>query len=153
MKELTPLFKALRKMGLDARQRFMCCTGCAGAAVANEYREKLLKDPTFSRKGFVYNTAQDVWTERDMERAERRGEQVEVPIRYGPVEATGDGFDFNGPAVKPLATVGLSCKEVGALVVKACEQVGMEYIWDGDPNKVIYVLPFGRKPEKAKRFA
>lgn len=148
MKELTPLFKALRKMGLDARQRFMCCPGCAGAAIANEYREKLLKDSTFSQKGFVYFTSKDEWTEGDLRQAERRGERVEVPIRYGPVEATGDNFDFNGPAVEPLATVGLSCKEVGALVAEACKEVGMEYIWDGDPDKVIYVLPFGRVEKK-----
>ena len=133
MKELTPLFKRLRSIGLDARQRFMCCGSCAGAAIANEYREKLLKNPAFSSKGFVYFHAQD---------AEREGT---VSLRYGPVEATGDGFDFNGPAVKPLATVGLPAKEVGQLVVEALKAEGMAYEWDGDPNRVIYVFPFGKK--------
>ncbi len=38
-------------------------------------------------------------------------------------------------------------------IVEACKAIGMEYLWDGDPDKVIYVLPFGRKAEKARRYA
>lgn len=147
MKELTPLFKALRKAGFDARQRFTCCSSCAGAQIANEYRERFKKNPEDKKLkslGFVFNHAQDQYPERELESMEYRGETVEVALRYGPVEATGDGFDFNGPAVKPLVTVGLPAKEMGDRIVAVCKEIGMEYVWNGDPDTVIYVLPFGK---------
>lgn len=153
MKELTPLFKALRAAGFDARQRFTCCSSCAGAQIATEYRERLLKNPEDKKLkslGFVFNHAQDQYTEQELDRMAYRGETVEVPLRYGPVEVTGDGFNFNGPPVPPLRTVGLSTKEIGDRVVEVCKQVGMEYVWDGNPDTVIYVLPFGKaKPEES----
>lgn len=152
MKELTPLFKAMRKAGFDARQRFTCCSSCAGAQIATEYRERFKKNPEDKKLkslGFVFNHAQDQYTEQELDRMAHRGETVEVPLRYGPVEATGDGFDFNGAPVPPLLTVGLDIKEIGERIVQVCKEIGMEYVWDGDPDKVIYVLPFGKavKPE------
>lgn len=150
MKELNLLFKRLRTMGLDARQSFMCCSGCAGAAIANEYRERLLKDPAFSRKGFVYNHKQDQLSGNDLRRAKVNGRDIKICLRYGPVEATGDNFNFNGPAVQPLTTIGLSPKEIGDLIVEACKAEGLEYEWNGDPNEVVYVLPFGRAEAKAR---
>jgi hypothetical protein len=151
MQELTPLFKALRKAGFDARQRFTCCSSCAGAQIANEYRERFKKNPEDKKLkslGFVFNHAQDQYTERELERMAYRNEQVEVALRYGPVEATGDGFDFNGPPVPPLVTVGLPVKEIGDRIVRVCKEIGMDYLWDGNPDTVIYVLPFGRVEKK-----
>lgn len=155
MRDLTPLFKALRKAGFDARQRFTCCSSCACAQIANEYRERFKKNPEDKKLkslGFVFNHAQDQYSERELERMADRGETVEVPLRYGPVEATGDGWDFNGPPVPPLVTVGLPIKEIGERIVEVCKSIGMEYVWDGDPDKVIYVLPYGKAVKKESPF-
>lgn len=151
MKELTPLFKALRAAGFDARQRFTCCSSCAGAQIATEYRERLLKNPEDKKLkslGFVFNHAQDQYTEQELDRMAYRGETVKVPLRYGPVEVTGDGWNFNGPPVPPLKTVGLSTKEIGDRIVEVCKSIGVEYVWDGNPDTVIYVLPFGKAVKK-----
>ena len=47
-------FAALRRQGYIARQNYLCCGTCAGAAIATDIKEKRLKP-----RGAVFYTKQD----------------------------------------------------------------------------------------------
>jgi len=142
MKELNAVFKMLRQEGFTARQRFMCCSGCAGAAIANEFKEKLDKDPNFTTKGFVFFHAQDQITEEDIRRNVYESRGPEMRLRFGPVEPSGTKL-----------LIGQSCEEVGAAVINALEACNIEYEWSGNPDECITLFPFGKVQVPKPRFS
>ena len=142
MKELNAVFKMLRQEGYTARQRFMCCSGCAGAAIAVEFKEKLDKDPTFTTKGFVYFHAQDQITEEDIRRNVYESKGPSMMLRFGPVEPSGTKL-----------LIGQSCAEVGVAVINVLNACGVEYEWDGNPDVCITLFPFGKVQVPKPRFS
>jgi len=133
MQEMTPVFKMLRQQGFTARQRFMCCSGCAGSAIATEFGEKAKTDASLNTKGFVFFHAQDVITAEDM----RRYDEPSFMLRFGPIEHT----DHETGRVQ---TWGLPIKEIGEAVVAVLRACNVVYEWDGNPDKCIEVFPYGR---------
>jgi hypothetical protein len=142
MKELNPLFKMLRQQGYTARQRFMCCSGCAGAAIANEFKAKLDKDPAFTTKGFVFFHAQDQITEEDVRKSAYESTGPSMMLRFGPVEPTG-----------MTTLIGQSCAEVGAAVVLALKACNLDFEWDGDPDRCITLYPLGKVQVPKPRYS
>lgn len=129
---MTPLFKMLRQQGFTARQRFMCCSGCAGSAIATEFGEKAKTNPSLDTKGFVFFHAQDVITAEDM----RRYDHPSMMLRFSPIEY----HDENGRT----QTWGLPAKEIGDAVVEALKACNIAFEWNGDPDTCIEVFPFGK---------
>lgn len=150
MKELTPLFKMLRAQGFDARQGFKCCSGCAGAAIAHEYKEKAEKDRSFGPKGFVFFHKQDRITDEKTRRAHYDKRDPSMMLRYGSVEYTAKTFNGEPIPGKTDQTWGLPGKEIGDAVVAALKACNIPYEWDGNPDKCIEIFPLGRT-QKTRR--
>jgi hypothetical protein len=136
VQELTPLFKMLRQQGFTARQRFMCCSGCAGAAIATEFGEKVKTNPALDTKGFIFFHAQDVITEEE----KRRYDHPSMMLRYSPIMHYGEGGRTQ--------TWGLPAKEIGDAVVEALKACNIAYEWDGNPDTCIELFPFGKPARK-----
>lgn len=151
MKELSPLFRELRKAGFDARQSFTCCSSCAGARIANEYKERKEKnpeDPKLASKGFVFFHQQDRPEQQKVMQTEwliqngraKEARPIAMSLRFSDVEV-------NDEKGNTLFKVGRTSKEIGDEVLRICQQVGLAVEWDGDPDRCITVFPFGRKNE------
>jgi hypothetical protein len=107
--QIGTLFATLRKQGFLARQSFMCCMGCACAALPDL--------PKFQgAKGVVYYHKQDaeVW--------EGRGK--DLYIRYGAAM-----LDENP---------GLT-QAVGAEIVKTAMALGIKTTWNGKADECITI--------------
>jgi hypothetical protein len=115
---LTTAFKRMRHEGLLARQRFLCCSGCAGYAMA-ERAEKLVDQGKRDKiKGCVFYHRQD---------ADTLDEIGEVYLAYGELATTRHG------------KIGLPTAEVGQMVTRILGEVGLAYEWDGNPGTRILV--------------
>lgn len=144
MKELNKVFQMLRGMGYVARQRYKCCSSCAGAAIAHEFNEKAKKDPSFSPKGFIFYHQQDTITEREIRASKWKAEPPSMQIRFGPVEysaQTFQGAPIEGETDKKW---GLPIAEIGKRVTEVLQECGIVYEWDGNPDKCIEVFPYGK---------
>ena len=115
MEPLTAAFAALRKQGFIARQRFSCCSGCAGSELATYVGEM----PAAKRakvRGVVFYTRQDFANKSKF-----------LHIKYGPVDSA------------KVGKVGLPTVEVGQAVFEALRAAGLNPEWDGSPDKTIIV--------------
>ena len=125
---ISTAFAALRKQGFIAKASFMCCGGCAGSAIADLTEE--LVDAGKSPLGAVYFTKQcrsdamdaleRVYTQSDIKK-------VQLLIGYGTIDTSKHGV------------IGLPAVDVGAALVAALREAGLEVDWDGDPDKKIGV--------------
>jgi hypothetical protein len=124
---LTKAFRVLRyRHKMVTRQRFMCCHGCAGTALAEEMRGKL--DPeTFG--GVVLTTTQTgVMVEPKSCRMGGGWATIhDLRLTYGSLTIDGKKY---GP----------DRKTVGDRIVKVFDELGVPYEWDGDPEQCIKVL-------------
>lgn len=118
--ELNKFFRELRKMGYVARQNFSCCTGCAGAEIADEIGERVssggVKKETI--RGTVFYTRQDNDTLNDI---------GSVYLAYGPVES------------EKVGHVGIEAIEVGVEVTDLLAKLNIPYDWSGLPDSKICV--------------
>ena len=106
-------FATLRKQGFIARQHFLCCGTCAGAALATQVG----KMPAAKRakvKGAVFTTRQD------------RGART-LFIKYGRIEP------------ENCAAVGLPTVAIGEALATALKAQGLAVEWDGSPNSCVEV--------------
>lgn len=125
MTTVTNGFRALRRAGLVARQRFMCCSACAHAKLCDQHqREKMHRD----KLGYVFFHAQD---------ADRFAETGVVHIRYS-------AFPKRGESV---AKERKRTAEIGQLVEKTLRTAGLTVRWDGDPKSTI--LAWGAERRRA----
>lgn len=113
---LSDIFKSLRRQGLIARQNYLCCTSCAGCAIAND-AEKLI-DAGKSPVGAVFFHRQN---------ATSYGDTGKLIIHYGRVDTV-----KHGP-------VGIDSVKVGEMVATAFRESGWSVKWDGSPNTCIEV--------------
>lgn len=116
---LTTAFKAMRAVGLIARQNYLCCQSCAGYDVA----ERLTAMPAAKRAkviGCAFYTRQD-WD--GVNQRHFKG----LYVAYGPVETQAHG------------EVGLPTEAVGHLVHRCLEDAGLPVDWDGRPESRIFV--------------
>jgi len=125
-KLLTKAFQVLRKrFRMVARQRYMCCNGCAGSALAEEMRGKL--DPqTFG--GVVLTTKQSGVFVEPGTKLGSTARIHDVRLTYGPLGIDGKKF---GP----------DAKTVGDRIAEVFDELGVPYEWDGDPEVSIKVVP------------
>lgn len=110
---LTVAFKAMRRVGLIARQSFTCCSSCANCQLAMKV-EAMTPEARANVKGVVYYTQQE---------AGHIDRGLHLP--YGPV-------DING------SQVGLDTRAVGQIVATCLKEAGIEVVWDGDDKNTIY---------------
>jgi hypothetical protein len=127
---LDAAFEALTEAGFLARQNFMCCSNCAGTALANE-AEKLV-DAGTPPKGCVFYHEQDAevfgYDEEDEDGYVSRNRRCgNLMIRYGNLDTTKHG------------EIGLPTVEVGQIVCKTFDKFGVPYEWDNDPSSCIEV--------------
>lgn len=133
---LNKAFKAMRKVGLLARQNYLCCGNCGGTALANraevvldkavdgatDYDEKALRlfgsRYTSLIKGCVFFHEQD---------NEHRMRERKFMLRFGELNTSKYG------------TIGLPTKEVGELVCRILTECQIAYTWDGNPDRCIEV--------------
>lgn len=130
---LNEAFKAMRGMGLLARQNFKCCGNCAGYALA----ELVTAMPEAKRakvRGACSYHSQDaakMFPARRREWLDGRWVWTQEPagtyLQYGQVDT-----QAHGPQ-------GLPTEEVGKLVVQALEAAGLEVDWDGKASTRIWV--------------
>jgi hypothetical protein len=127
--KLRAAFVCFRKLGLVARQGFMCCGGCAGAEIASRLGDKLTKlwntrGPDAAKrqfdkiKGCVFYTRQDA----DSMRYDGR-----VWLAYGSVDSTEAG------------EIGLPTVEVGNMIAEVLTTLGMKFEWDGNGDRKIVI--------------
>jgi hypothetical protein len=116
---LNDMFKALRKEGYIARQNFMCCGGCASAALGDALDKAALDGKP--KKGAVYYHRQD---------AERMDEGVY--LGFGAADV--DGL----PATEEAEDA------VGIAIIKAAYGQDLAVVWNGKHTTRIWVaLPGG----------
>lgn len=124
MKALTKVFQQLRKQGFVAQQSYKCCMTCALSGFETELRPKQKTEP----KGFVYYHRQDADALKDrFQRYERSTTCPSLSLRFTSVDGTGR-----------------ATKKVGKAVLAILDEHKVPYEWDGDPNRVIEVYPFGK---------
>ena len=125
------LFRLLRKEGLIARQNFSCCGGCAGYELAEEYAAARKAGKGQKIKGVVFYHRQDADTLR------RTGATY---VRFGKILSYGDTPpNADGSPRKPQFETPLSDVEVGEIMKRCLDQVGLEYSWNGDPSQCFYI--------------
>jgi len=110
-------FVGMRKLGLIARQAFLCCGNCAGSELAS----KVGAMPEAKRikvKGVVFYHRQD---------AARLNENGGTYLAYGPLGISGIG-EVGEPAVW-----------IGEQVVRLCREEGLDVEWNGDPDTRVWV--------------
>lgn len=122
-------FKALRRAGLVARQRFLCCASCAHSQLCVEHgRDKRHRD----RAGYAFFHRQDA------EHFEKTGI---VHVRYGVFPKRRESTK----AERKRATA------LGELIAKTLREAGLNVRWSGDPDTTI--LAFGaEKRRKVLRY-
>lgn len=116
-------FKTMRTEGLMARQSFSCCRNCAGYELATTLKNKPKREKE-AVKGCAFYTKQDA-PPREDSRDFRHFDGLY--ISYGPLGVSGE------------KEYGLPTAEVGAIVKKCLESVGLEVEWDGTPETRIFV--------------
>lgn len=127
--KLNDAFRALRAKRFTARQRFRCCSSCAGYQIAEEATTRRAEGLTDWR-GVVYYTLQDA---EGLERGD-------VYLRFGDIETTKHGV------------IGIGSVKVGVETCKALSDVGLHWEWDGDEHTAIrvrYPVPAQAKKEAA----
>lgn len=107
---ISTAFRALRKQGIVARQRFMCCQGCALHKLFQEYNAAE-KKPV----GYVFFHKQN---------AERLDADGHVYLAFG---------------VFGRKNRGRTAADMGKLIVAACEAAGCPVDWSGDADTRILV--------------
>lgn len=112
-------FKALRREGMIARQRFMCCGGCASAAIADDFKA-MPADRRAKVAGAVYFHKQD---------ADRMDDGGTLFVRFGRVAPDG---------VEPSRG---TTEWVGAVAVARLREAGLRVVWDGRAESCIEVKP------------
>lgn len=118
--KLTRAFALLRKEGFVARQRFSCCRGCAGCALATEQQEKQAAGEKLP-KSYVYYTKQEGFI------STYGGEHAtKLYLSFGDFTSEGQG--------EPTDTSGYT-------IVKALKEAGLEFQWNGNPESCIVVDP------------
>jgi dienelactone hydrolase len=116
---LTRAFAVLRSRGYVARQHYMCCSSCAGAALAGQLQERVPE----GFRGAVFYHAQDA--EALAHKATTR-DPLSLCVRFGPVIV--DDVEY-----------GLSKAQVGREVEEVLCAEGLTVSWDGDPETTIEV--------------
>lgn len=111
------VFKDLRKLGFVAKANYLCCSSCAGYAIAEEVG-KMTEEEAAELKGCVY------WHQQDEESIKNVGL---LDLRYGQIDTHQHG------------KVGLETEAVGKILKLALEAKGLEVVWGGRPNTVITV--------------
>lgn len=118
--KLNEAFKMLRQKGLVAKQKFLCCRGCAGCQLAHDITESLDKGRK-APKGAVFYTKQDGFFDGNRPR--------KLYLSFGSVETQKHGV-IGDPTVK-----------VGELICWALDAVGLHWEWDGTEGSTIVVDP------------
>lgn len=120
---LNAAFRKMRSHGLIAKQRFMCCQGCAGAKIATDLIEAIEGglDPDGIRGAVFYHR----------QAAENRDSGRPFYLNFGPVELYRDGSLWK--------TVGGTAEEVGKLAVDCLRAARCEVEWDGSGETAIKV--------------
>lgn len=114
-RNLTEAFAALRKMGVAARANYLCCQGCAGAAMDDKYGKTAV--------GYVF------WHNRDHARFI---EGHNVYLAFGTFIKGADGKDV--PLDSAVGTM------VGHLICAVLKEHGVQTRWDGDIGTRIEVI-------------
>ncbi len=119
--KLTRAFALVRKRGVVARQRFMCCRSCAGCALASDLAAKVTKDARGKDKfkGVVFYTKQGGFFDGNR--------PCSCYLSFGQVDTVEHG------------ALGLPTVEVGKIVVECLREVGLAFEWDGTGDKCIEV--------------
>lgn len=121
MNRISDAFGRLRRAGMIARQRFLCCGSCAGYDIAKGIETAIDKgqDPQ-AILGCVFYTRQDA-------AALSSRTAKTMYLAYGPLDTERHGV------------VGRTADEVGRIVCRALRESGIAYEWDGDPQKRIAI--------------
>jgi len=120
MENLSTAFATMRKIGLLARQNFMCCQNCGGYAMATKATEMIDEGKKKEDiKGCVFYHSQDNENKRD-----------------------GDNFylAYGTMGTKKYGDIGLSNKEVGKLVCKILSIYDVPYKWNGKEEERILIV-------------
>ena len=107
-------FKELRKQGIIAKMNFMCCSTCAGAAIAT-YLEGLCEEKRDKIKGCAY------WHKQSESSFKENGM---IYIQYGIVDTE-------------YGEIGLPTIKVGKMIVNTLKKHNIPVKWNGDENKCI----------------
>ena len=149
--KLDAAFESLTQAGFLARQNFMCCSGCAGCALANE-AEKLV-DAGTSPNGAVFFHQQDAevldwfapeeddYNPDDDEEDylyQRRHVRGNSPSRFRSRKGI-LSIRYTNLDTQKHGIVGLPQAEIGKIVCETFNRVGISYTWDGDPDSCIEV--------------
>lgn len=120
--KLNAAFRALRKLGLIARQNFSCCRGCAESEIATKLGKQIDagKIDHAQVKGGVFYSRDE---------AERRDNGWAFNISFWPIDVTGHG------------DVGGTREEIGGVVVDTLLRFGIKTEWNGDGYELILVVP------------
>ena len=124
--KLNEAFKLLRKEGLIARQKFLCCNGCAGSQLAHDVTA-LIDAGRKPPKGAVFYSKQ--------------GGFFDGPPDSGWSRVTKLYLSFGNVTTEKHGEIGLPTLEVGRLICKALDTVGLHYEWDETPESTIVVDP------------
>lgn len=125
---LSAAFAELRRLGMIAKQAFMCCQSCAGAAITEQVRRAVdagrFQADTFA--GVVFYHRQDA-NQRDHGTGE-------FYLAYGQVTVRSETHPGG-------CTYGPEAEKIGATVVTVLNEFGVKTEWNGDPDTRILVKP------------
>lgn len=114
---LDSAFRAMRKVGLLARQNFSCCGNCGGYEMSQLAAKQKKAGKTVNGCAFYHAQANAL-----------RVIGENFYITYGPMDT------------KEFGTIGLPVEEVGKIVVKCLTDAGVKYEWNGDGSKNIKII-------------
>ena len=120
MTNLSRAFKELRKKGIIAQQRYLCCRTCASYTIATELKKHLDSGDKIPEKiiGAMFYTLQD---------AERLRKDNKLWISFGPIQIEGYG------------EVGVNVDLLGRIICEEFENHERKAIWNGDPDVRILI--------------
>lgn len=116
---LNKAFKELRKRGYLARQNFMCCSNCAGTALADAATK--LKDKGKDVRGCVFYHHQDA--------AALRYDPCKFSWRRRPYQFERMMIRFGSLDTTKYGEIGLPTLEVGKEVCSVFNTFGVPYEW------------------------
>lgn len=125
--KLNEAFKLLRKEGLIARQRFSCCRGCAGCEIADEVSGKVDAGKKLPKGAVFYTRQGGFWG------GSTPGSRFARPTKCY--------LSFGNVSTSKHGDIGLPTVEVGKLICKVLDKVGLHYEWDGTEDQCIMVDP------------
>jgi len=137
--KLVQAFAFLRTLGLIVKANFMCCGGCASAAIAEQFGKAVTKYNTYG-KGPRPAVGSVFFTRQGRESAQSSGH---LYLSYGQIE------HYEGGEVK--ARSAWDTAMVGNAVVKALTDVGLMWWWSGDAAETIVVNVGEDAAERRKR--